>query len=63
MEKYGGLVNRVIGSLEVDLRGFMLEGIRQKAVAVANALPCVIGKVDVISLDYNYKLSLYNNYI
>ena len=64
-----GLVNRHIGGLKVTLRAFVLRGSRRKAVAERHALPCgvsgfcyVLGS-DVISLDYNYKLSLYNNYI
>jgi len=64
-----GLVNRHIGGLEVLSRAFLLQGSRQKAVAGRHALPCgVLGFCFLlsskdISLDYNYKLSLYNNYI
>jgi hypothetical protein len=64
-----GLVNGSVGGLEVLLRAFLLQGSRQKAVAERHALPCGVSGLcfqfgsDVISLDYNYKLSLYNNYI
>jgi len=63
------LVNEHIGGLEVLLRRFLLQGLRQEAVAVRHALPCVVSGLcfllssNGISLDYNYKLSLYNNYI
>jgi hypothetical protein len=64
-----GLVNGPVGGLKVLLRAFLLRGSRRKAVAERHALPCgVAGSCFVfagngISLDYNYKLSLYNNYI
>ena len=64
-----GLVNGPVGGLKVLLRLFLLQGSRQKAVAERHALPCGVSGLcfqfgsDVISLDYNYKLSLYNNYI
>jgi hypothetical protein len=63
------LVKGDIGGLEVPLRAILLQGSRQKAVAGRHALPygvsgfCFSLASDVISLDYNYKLSLYNNYI
>jgi hypothetical protein len=64
-----GLVNEPVGGLKVLLRAFLLQGSRRKAVAERHALPCGVSGFcflfgsDVISLDYNYKLSLYNNYI
>jgi len=64
------LVDGSVGGLKVLLRAFLLHGSRRKAVAERHALPSgVLGDSvfllgsDVISLDYNYKLSLYNNYI
>ena len=62
------LVNGLIGGLEVLLRAFLLQGSRQKAVAGRHALPygvsgfCFLFSSSDISLDYNYKQSLYNNY-
>ena len=62
-----GSVNGHIGGLEVLLRAFLLQGSRQKAVAGRHALPCGVSGFcflfsgNDISLDYNYKLSLYNN--
>jgi hypothetical protein len=64
-----GLVNGPVGGLKVLLRAFLLQGSRRKAVAERHALPygvsglCFLFASDGISLDYNYKLSLYNNYI
>jgi hypothetical protein len=64
-----GLANGPVGGLKVLLRAFLLQGSRRKAVAERHALPCGVSGFcflfgsDVISLDYNYKLSLYNNYI
>jgi len=61
------LVSEPIGSLEVLLRALLLQGLRQKAVARRHALPCGVSGLcflfssNGISLDYNYKLSLYNN--
>jgi len=52
-----GLANGRTGGLKVNLRAFLLEGSRQKAVAERYALPCVVlGSCflfdgDVISLD------------
>ena len=63
-----GLVNEPVGGLKVLLRAFLLQGSRRKAVAERHALPCGVSGFcflfasDGISLDYNYKQSLYNNY-
>ena len=62
-----GLVNGPVGGLKVLLRAFILQGSRRKAVAERHALPCGVSGFcflfasNGISLDYNYKLSLYNN--
>jgi len=61
------LVDGSVGGLKVLLRAFLLHGSRRKAVAERHALLCEVSGFcflfasNGISLDYNYKLSLYNN--
>ena len=65
-----GLVKGHVGGLKVYLRKFF--GTRLKAKGgggkprldlMSDGRLCLLLNSDVISLDYNYKQSLYNNYI
>jgi len=63
-----GVFNGLVGSLEVPVGAFVLQGSKAKAVAVPTPAIRSVGRLcflpgsDVISLDYNSKQSLYNNY-